>query len=185
MKTTRMKIDPAKMAGQTIGRINPAQVDATTEAQMTVQMAQDEALAMQDAAKFARRMRPAAIDTTLWARFTQPSSLIYAASDTAKNQVLAALEQAALPRGLHLPAALSLRAQCAAAAAGMPLRSAAIFRFTPMTPVDATSTSCASQPTAAAARAVIARASSRPCSRPVLSRKRSCSAWSTPAGAKS
>jgi hypothetical protein len=51
MKTTRMKIDPAKMAGQTIGRINPARVDATTEAQMTVQMAQDEALAMQDAAK--------------------------------------------------------------------------------------------------------------------------------------
>jgi probable addiction module antidote protein len=50
MKTTRMKIDPAKMAGQTIGRINPAQVDATTEAQMTAQMAQDEALAIQDAA---------------------------------------------------------------------------------------------------------------------------------------
>jgi hypothetical protein len=51
MKTTRMKIDPAKMAEQPIGRINPAQVDATTEARMTVQMAQDEALAMQDAAK--------------------------------------------------------------------------------------------------------------------------------------
>jgi hypothetical protein len=51
MKTTRMKIDPAKMAGQIIGRINPARVDATTEAQMAVQMAQDEALAMQDAAK--------------------------------------------------------------------------------------------------------------------------------------
>ena len=51
MKTTRMKIEPAKMAGQTIGRINPTQVDATTEAQITVQMAQDEALAMQDAAK--------------------------------------------------------------------------------------------------------------------------------------
>jgi putative transcriptional regulator len=57
MKTTRMKIDPAEMAGQTIGRINPTQVDATTEAQMAVQMAQDEALAMQDAAKFARRVR--------------------------------------------------------------------------------------------------------------------------------
>jgi putative transcriptional regulator len=50
MKTTRMKIEPAKMAGQTIGRINPTQVDATTEAQITVQMVQDEALAMQDAA---------------------------------------------------------------------------------------------------------------------------------------
>ena len=57
MKTTRMKIEPAKMAGQTIGRVNPAQVDATTEAQMAVHMAQDEALAMQDAAKFARRVR--------------------------------------------------------------------------------------------------------------------------------
>ena len=57
MKTTRMKIEPTKMAGQTIGRINPTQVDATTEAQITVQMAQDEALAMQDAAKFARRVR--------------------------------------------------------------------------------------------------------------------------------
>jgi len=44
--------------------------------------------------QFARRMRPAAIDTSLWARFTQPSSLIYAASDAARNQVLAALEQA-------------------------------------------------------------------------------------------
>jgi len=57
MKTTRMKIEPAKMVKQPIGRINPAQVDATTEAQMTVQIAQDEALAMQDAAKFARRVR--------------------------------------------------------------------------------------------------------------------------------
>jgi putative transcriptional regulator len=52
-----MKIDPAEMASQTIGRVNTAQVDATTEAQMAVQMAQDEALAMQDAAKFARRVR--------------------------------------------------------------------------------------------------------------------------------
>lgn len=57
MKTTRMKIDPEEMAGQTIGRVNPALVDATTEAQMAVHMAQDEALAMQDAAKFARRVR--------------------------------------------------------------------------------------------------------------------------------
>ena len=57
MKTTRMKIEPAMMAKQTIGRIHPTQVDATTEAQITVQIAQDEALAMQDAAKFARRVR--------------------------------------------------------------------------------------------------------------------------------
>jgi probable addiction module antidote protein len=46
MKTTRMKIEPAKVAGQTIGRINPTQVDATTEVQITVQTAKDEALTM-------------------------------------------------------------------------------------------------------------------------------------------
>lgn len=51
MKTTRTKIEIAKMAGQFSGRINPAQVDATTEAQITVQMAQDEALAIKDSAR--------------------------------------------------------------------------------------------------------------------------------------
>ncbi|PUE11104.1 XRE family transcriptional regulator [Limnohabitans sp. T6-5] len=45
------------MVDKHIGRINVAQVDATTEAQITLQKAQDEALAMQDAAKFARRVR--------------------------------------------------------------------------------------------------------------------------------
>lgn len=44
--------------------------------------------------QFARRMRQDAIDTTLWARFTQPSSLLYAASDDAKNHVVAALNRA-------------------------------------------------------------------------------------------
>ena len=57
MKTTRIKIDPATMSLQRIGRINKAKVDATTEAQIAEQAAQDEALAMQDAAKFARRVR--------------------------------------------------------------------------------------------------------------------------------
>ncbi len=57
MTTTRLKIEPGKMIDQPIGRINVAQVDATTEAQITLQTAQDEALAMQDAAKFARRVR--------------------------------------------------------------------------------------------------------------------------------
>lgn len=45
------------MVDQPIGRINVAQVDATTETQITLQTTQDEALAMQDAAKFARRVR--------------------------------------------------------------------------------------------------------------------------------
>ncbi|MEQ1889236.1 MAG: hypothetical protein ABL951_08670 [Alphaproteobacteria bacterium] len=44
--------------------------------------------------QFAGRMRPDAIDTTLWARFTQPSSLLYAAGDAARTQVIAALTQA-------------------------------------------------------------------------------------------
>lgn len=44
--------------------------------------------------QFARRVRPDAIDTTLWARFTQPSSLLYAADESAKCQVLAALMMA-------------------------------------------------------------------------------------------
>lgn len=45
------------MVDQPLGRINVAQVDATTETQITLQTAQDEALAMRDAAKFARRVR--------------------------------------------------------------------------------------------------------------------------------
>ena len=57
MTTTRLKIEPEKIADGRIGRINVAKVDATTDAQIAIQMAQDDALAMQDAAKFARRVR--------------------------------------------------------------------------------------------------------------------------------
>ena len=57
MKTTRIKIDPTPTSLQRIGRINKAKVDATTDAQIAEQAAQDEALAMQDAAKYARRVR--------------------------------------------------------------------------------------------------------------------------------
>ena len=57
MKTTRIKIDPTATSLQRIGRINKAKVDATTDAQIAEQAAQDEALAMQDAAKYARRVR--------------------------------------------------------------------------------------------------------------------------------
>lgn len=45
--------------------------------------------------QFSRRMRPGSIDTTLWARFTQPATLLYAADDAARAQVIAALVQAA------------------------------------------------------------------------------------------
>jgi putative transcriptional regulator len=57
MKTTRIKIDPATASLKSIGRINKAKVDSTTEAQIADQAAQGDALAMQDAAKFARRVR--------------------------------------------------------------------------------------------------------------------------------
>ena len=57
MKKTRIKIDPAAASMKRIGRINKAKVDATTEAQIADHAALDEALAIQDAAKFARRVR--------------------------------------------------------------------------------------------------------------------------------
>jgi hypothetical protein len=44
--------------------------------------------------QFSRRMRPDGIDTTLWARFTQPASLLFAADNATKNQVIAALATA-------------------------------------------------------------------------------------------
>lgn len=57
LKTVRMRIDPALPASVTLGRIDMARVDATTETEITAQIAADEAGAMQDAAKFARRVR--------------------------------------------------------------------------------------------------------------------------------
>ena len=57
MKTVRMRIDPAQPASMTLGRIDLARVDATAEKEITTQIAVDEAGAMQDAAKFARRVR--------------------------------------------------------------------------------------------------------------------------------
>lgn len=57
MKTVRVTIDPAVPATLVPERIDPARVDATTEADIAKQAAADEAQAMQDAAKFARRVR--------------------------------------------------------------------------------------------------------------------------------
>lgn len=57
MKTVRVKIDPAVPASLRQGRIDPARVDATTEKDIAVQQADDAAEAMQDAARFARRVR--------------------------------------------------------------------------------------------------------------------------------
>lgn len=44
--------------------------------------------------QFSRRMRQDALDTTLWARFAQPASLLYTAGDAEKKQLIAALIQA-------------------------------------------------------------------------------------------
>lgn len=57
MKTVRMTIDPSIPASLVSGWIDAAGVDATTEEDIAKQEAADEAEAMQDAAKFARRVR--------------------------------------------------------------------------------------------------------------------------------
>ena len=57
MKTVRMKIDPSLPDTLKTGRFDPARVDATTEEEIQAQMAADDQEAMQDAAKFARRVR--------------------------------------------------------------------------------------------------------------------------------
>ena len=57
MKTVRRTINPAIPASLASGRIDSARVDATTEKDIALQQAADEAEAMQDAAKFARRVR--------------------------------------------------------------------------------------------------------------------------------
>jgi putative transcriptional regulator len=57
MKTVRMKIEPHVTHGNLTGRVNIAKLDATTDAHIAQQAAEDEAAAKQDAAKFARRVR--------------------------------------------------------------------------------------------------------------------------------
>ncbi len=57
MKTVRMTIDPMNPASQTAGRIDEARVDATTEQDIARHKTADVAASMQDAAKFARRVR--------------------------------------------------------------------------------------------------------------------------------
>ncbi len=57
MKTARVTIDPQQRGSLPKGRIDKARVDATTEADIARHAADDEAQAMQDAARFARRVR--------------------------------------------------------------------------------------------------------------------------------
>ena len=57
MKTVRLKVDLSRPATLPKGRIDRRRLDATTEADLAVQQAEDDAEAMQDAARFVRRVR--------------------------------------------------------------------------------------------------------------------------------
>ena len=57
MKTVRMKIEPNTPSTQRVGRVNTSKLDATTETQIAAHAAEDDVAAMQDAAKFVRRVR--------------------------------------------------------------------------------------------------------------------------------
>ena len=57
MGTTRVRIDPDDPSTLPEGRFDPAVVDATTEAEITLQQREDDAEAMQDMARYARRIR--------------------------------------------------------------------------------------------------------------------------------
>ncbi len=57
MKIVRMRIDPEIPESLDIGRIDPERVDATTETDIARQAAADEAEAVQDVARFVRRIR--------------------------------------------------------------------------------------------------------------------------------
>lgn len=57
MKTVRVKINPKRTSSLPKGRINRRLLDATTEQNLNLQQQADDADALQDAAKFARRVR--------------------------------------------------------------------------------------------------------------------------------
>ncbi|MBU3736647.1 MAG: helix-turn-helix domain-containing protein [Methylobacterium sp.] len=57
MKTVRITIENSLGSANQIGRIDADRVDATTESDISRQKALDDADAMRDAAKFARRVR--------------------------------------------------------------------------------------------------------------------------------
>lgn len=57
MKTVRVTMKDHDLQAGPVGRLDAERVDATTEEDIARQLASDEAEAMQDAAKFARRVR--------------------------------------------------------------------------------------------------------------------------------
>ncbi len=57
MSTTRVRVDPDDPASFPTGRVDFAVVDGTTEAEIALHQRQDDAAAMQDMARYARRVR--------------------------------------------------------------------------------------------------------------------------------
>ena len=57
MKMTRLTIDPADTDFLQIGRIDPVPVDTTTDQEIALQQAIDNAETMEEIAKFVRRVR--------------------------------------------------------------------------------------------------------------------------------
>jgi len=57
MSRTRVRIDPDDPRSMPEGRVDHAVLDATTESDIAAQQAQDDAEAMQDVARYARRVR--------------------------------------------------------------------------------------------------------------------------------
>lgn len=57
MKTVRMKIDIHNPNAKPVGRIDVTRVDSTTEVEIAQHKAEDDANALMDSAKFARRVR--------------------------------------------------------------------------------------------------------------------------------
>ena len=53
----KLTLDPSNPQASTGGQINAEQIDATTETELAAQQASDDASAMQDAEKYARRVR--------------------------------------------------------------------------------------------------------------------------------
>ena len=57
MSSKRVRIDPDDPVTFSEGRIDPTVVDATTEAEIALQQKEDDAEAMQDMARYVRRIR--------------------------------------------------------------------------------------------------------------------------------
>ena len=57
MKKVSVKIDSVTLAGLPLGRVNKHRLDTTSEKDIALHTAKDDAEALQDAAKFARRVR--------------------------------------------------------------------------------------------------------------------------------